>query len=906
MPNCHVTAFADFLTRSHRELFASCRGRSLDRGRFSQALLAAILMAGIVVALPAQVHPGLHFAELGKRHLPVDLDQTRALAFGDVDGDGDLDLVVGNWGQQNRLYRNSGTGTFTDGTAGRMPVDADRTTSLVLGDVDGDGDLDLVIGNFQQQNRLYRNDGTGTFTAATTSRLPLDNDGTTSVAMGDVDLDGDLDLVFGNFLQNRLYLNNGAGTFTDATASRMPVDSDNTNSVALGDVDGDGDLDVVFGNGGQQNRLHRNDGTGTFTDATASRLPVDGDSTTSVAFGDVDGDGDLDLVFGNGGLFLEQSRLCLNDGTGTYTDATAGRMPLASSGTLSLAFGDFDGDGDLDLVFGNFLQNRIHANDGTGTFTDVTPSRMPVDGDQTAAVALGDVDDDGDLDLVAGNTSLYFGQANRLHLNDGMGTFTDTTAGRVPTVGGRTRAMAFVDVDGDGDPDLVIVDEQHQNRLYLNNGMGSFTDATAMRMPFGNHASTAVAAGDVDGDGDPDLVIGNHGQQDRLYLNDGAGVFTDATVTRMPADSEETTAVALGDVDGDGSLDMVLGTWGYNRLYLNDGTGTFAYATIGRLPLVSDATTSVALGDVDGDGDLDLVVGNGGPLGQQNRLYLNSGTGTFADATASRMPVGTDTTLALAFGDVDGDGDLDLVIGNSGYYGGQQNRLYQNNGTGTFTDVTASRMPVVGDNTTSLVLGDVDGDGDLDLVIGNFDECSAWTGCSGQQNRLYLNHGAGTFTDATASRLPTGSDQTFAVALGDVDGDGDLDLVVGNGHGQQNRLHMNLQRQLDAAHLLRAGQPYTLDVYSRAGLSNASDLAFPYLSTTRRSIPVRPYGTLGIDPMAPLPLVLIPQPAGIGSVTWTVPNNPAFAGVEVFAQALLIQALTDLRLTNVTADVVLR
>lgn len=162
------------------------------------------------------------------------------------------------------------------------------------------------------------------------------------------------------------------------------------------------------------------------------------------------------------------------------------------------------------------------------------------------------------------------------------------------------------------------------------------------------------------------------------------------------------------------------------------------------------------------------------------------------------------------------------------------------------------------------------------------------------------------FAELGKRHLPVDLDQTRALAFGDVDGDGDLDLVVGNGHGQQNRLHMNLQRQLDAAHLLRAGQPYTLDVYSRAGLSNASDLAFPYLSTTRRSIPVRPYGTLGIDPMAPLPLVLIPQPAGIGSVTWTVPNNPAFAGVEVFAQALLIQALTDLRLTNVTADVVLR
>src|SRR4030095_11115312 len=117
-------------------------------------------------------------------------------------------------------------------------------------------------------------------------------------------------------------------------------------------------------------------------------------------------------------------------------------------------------------------------------------------------------------------------------------------------------------------------------------------------------------------------------------------------------------------------------------------------------------------GDVDGDGDLDLVVGN---AYLQSRLYLNDGIGTYTDAPASRMPVGSYNTSSLALGDVDRDGDLDLVVGNA--Y--QQSLLYLNNGTGTFTDATASRMPVGSYETRSLALGDVDGDGDLDLVVGN-------------------------------------------------------------------------------------------------------------------------------------------------------------------------------------------
>ena len=147
------------------------------------------------------------------------------------------------------------------------------------------------------------------------------------------------------------------------------------------------------------------------------------------------------------------------------------------------------------------------------------------------------------------------------------------------------------------------------------------------------------------------------------------------------------------------------------------------------LPADSDWTFAVALGDVDGDGDLDIVFGNGGYHGEQNRLYLNDGAGTFADVTATHMPVDSDSTTAVALGDVDGDGDLDIVFGNAGYCYPyypywcftEQNRLYLNDGTGTFTDVTATRMPTHGDWTEAVALGDVDVAGDLDMSSGSAD-----------------------------------------------------------------------------------------------------------------------------------------------------------------------------------------
>ncbi|MCU0862575.1 MAG: FG-GAP-like repeat-containing protein [Planctomycetes bacterium] len=850
-------------------------------------MLLAGVMAAVAAALPAQVPPGLQFAELGKRHLPLDAEASRAVAHGDVDGDGDLDLVVGNYGfgplGAERLYLNDGTGAFVDATAGRMPVVFDATCAVALGDVDGDGDLDLVTGNRGGQNRLYLNNGTGTFTDATAGRMPVDLDRTMAVELADFDGDGDLDLATANLVQqNRLYLNNGTGTFTDATTGRMPVAAYYSTALDAGDVDGDGDLDLVVGCGdyGHRTRLYLNIGAGRFTDASATRMPFLVAYTASVRLGDVDGDGDLDLVVGNGG----QDRLCLNNGAGTFTDVTSSRLPAINDNTRSVALGDVDGDGDLDLVVGNFReQDRLYLNNGGGTFADATASRLPPGADATWAVALGDVDGDGDLDLANGNDG-----SNRLFLNSGTGVFTAGVTSRTPrdAVGNFSDTVAFGDVDGDGDLDL-LMGKFEQDLLHVNDGTGRFEDATGGQMPVDSDWTWSLALGDVDGDGDLDLVTGNNGQN-RLYLNNGAGGFTDATAGRMPTSIDNTRSVAFGDVDGDGDLDLVSGNSGQqSRLYRNNGTGTFTDVTAGHMPVRADYSNAVAFGDVDGDGDLDLVIGNGSynPFPQRTLLYLNDGTGSFAEASVGQMPTLPDYTEWVMPGDVDGDGDLDLVLGNRP----RHVRIFLNDGAGTFSDGTAGRMPVVNDPTiTRPALVDVDGDGDLDLVT----------------RRLYLNNGAGTFSDVTATRIPGDNGAVASVAMGDVDGDGDPDMAIRA--GLRSVLYLNLQRQLDAPYLLRSGRAYKLDVHARYGPPSQFDVAVPFLSTTRLGIPVPPFGVLGIDPMVSLPPVVIPTLTGTGTVTWLVPNTPAFAGIEIFAQAAILHVPLELRLGNVTADVLIR
>ncbi len=537
----------------------------------------------------------------------------------------------------------------------------------MLVDTDGNGNLDLVAGNFRQTNRLYLNSGTAnSFSGVTGSDISSDAQNNLSIALADMDRDGDLDLVAGISGTNRLYLNNGTSDpFNGITGSNISSDTQQTYSIALGDVDGDGDLDLVAGNHDNRNRLYLNNGTSDpFSGVTGSDITIEVHATCSIALGDVDRDGDLDLVAGNWG---QTNRLYLNNGSvDPFNGVTGTDISSDAHYTTSIALGDVDGDSDLDLVAGNYYYgqtSRLYLNNGsTDPFFGVSGTNISSDIQPTNSLALGDVDGDSDLDLVAGNTF----QANRLYLNNGTeDPFSGVTGSDISGDVHNTYSIALSDVDHDGDLDLVA-GNYGTNRLYLNNGTSDpFYEVIGADISSDAHYTTSIALGDVDGDGDLDLLAGNLNQPNRLYLNNvSADPFNSVTGSNISSDAHDTISIALGDVDRDGDLDMVAGNYGeVNRLYLNNGTAApFSMAT--GLDISSDAhyTTSIVLGDVDGDGDLDLVAGN---YGEVNRLYLNNGTeDPFSGVTGSDISGDVHNTYSIALSDVDHDGDLDLVAGN--------------------------------------------------------------------------------------------------------------------------------------------------------------------------------------------------------------------------------------------------
>lgn len=335
---------------------------------------------------------------------------------------------------------------------------------------------------------------------------------------------------------------------------------------------------------------------------------------------------------------------------------------------------------------------------------------------------------------------------------------------------GSTLSLAWGDADGDDDFDLAIAESGGKpNSLWTNNGDGSFGGQSPF---FGTGSTFAVCWGDYDNDGDQDCAVGNSGQN-YLYINAGGGVFTQSAQFGLM----RTIALAWGDYDLDGDLDMavgngILGQDEQNALYVNNGDGSFTPED----QFGMGQTDSLAWGDCDGDGDLDLAVGNGGYAGpQQSRLYINNGDGSFT----GRDEFGFADTAAVAWGDCDNDGDLDLAVGN---WGGDHSRLYLNDGDGNFagSDAFGSR------DTNTISWMDFDNDGDLDIAAGNGDFQS------GDQTYFYVNElvpGVGPrFTEMSA----LGFGSTDAIAWCDFDSDGDLDAAVGNEHHPAvNYLYVN-------------------------------------------------------------------------------------------------------------------
>jgi hypothetical protein len=360
-------------------------------------------------------------------------------------------------------------------------------------------------------------------------------------------------------------------------------------------------------------------GTGAFVDALAG---LTGRNVTTVSLGDVNGDGHLDLVAANGGSLTADVAVFVNDGSGGLVPA--GTF-AAVAAPLRATLGDLDGDGDLDAVVAPYQSTlaNVWKNDGTGVFTAFGTSLGSF---APWTVQLADLDGDHDLDILMGMDT---GGGNRTFVNDGNGTFAP---GATFTTAGRTMAIATADVDGDQDLD-VFAGNSGTLMLFLNNGAGALSPSPHI---FTNSMDNVqvILPGDVDGDGDEDVLVAYEAKGAHVYLNDGAGVFTNTGQTLGDATGDFTRVFggALGDIDGDCDLDVVFGNaTGFNDLFgdpvdgrttvwTNSGNGTFSDSGQ-RLGAINSFTLSVALGDLDRDGDLDLFFADG--AGINIEVYTN-------------------------------------------------------------------------------------------------------------------------------------------------------------------------------------------------------------------------------------------------------------------------------------------
>ncbi len=363
--------------------------------------------------------------------------------------------------------------------------------------------------------------------------------------------------------------------FIDATETHVPkAETLHALDAAFVDVDRDGDLDVVLAVEGDVNRLYLNDGKAKLSWREGAFGTVAHD-TEHVLSTDFNQDGFADVMFIAEDDQVHQ--LFFGDGKGAFKDVS--ERLLARSEGNGFAIGDVNGDKLPDIALGNSGergQNFLWLNDRNrpGHFIDATKTHLPAVNDATQDVALSDLDEDGDLDMVVANEK----PPNRLLLNDGKGRFIEASDRLDLPVKLHTREAHVFDANGDGELDLLFLnltsnargrEYDPQARLLINDGQERFIDQTAKRLPTNTFSAWGGAVVDFNDDGHPDLIVGAIAvpgfkpMQARAYVNDGKGVFKDVTADVMPATTVgRSWSMAVGDLNGDGKDDVLIGGWG--------------------------------------------------------------------------------------------------------------------------------------------------------------------------------------------------------------------------------------------------------------------------------------------------------------------------------------------------------
>ena len=463
---------------------------------------------------------------------------------------------------------------------------------------------------------------------------------------------------------------------------------------------------------------------------------------------DVDGGSGSETVT----LSVTEGTLNLTAGTSGATVSNSGTSSVTITGTIAQIDALLDTDGTSTVSYidntdtpgaSTTLTLAIHDNGNTGG------GDLPAS--DTATINITAVNDapvislQGNLDIVA---AIWGNSTVDVLLADGLGGFSERTAG----IGGgvRPNSVAIGDLNGDGKPDIVTANSGSNVSILLGDGLGGFSASTAGLG--GGGASASVALGDLNGDGKLDIVTANGGTDNvSVLLGNGLGGFSASTI-RTGGFGSDPFSVALGDVDGDGKLDIVTANAGSDTIavLLGNGAGGFTASTTG----IGGGSTpiSVALGDVNGDGKLDIVTAN--QNSDNVSVLLGDGHGGFS---ASTIGIGGGSSpFAVALGDVNGDGTLDIVTAN---HGSNNVSVLLGDGHGGFS---ASTIGIGGGfEPWAVALGDLNGDGKLDIVTANNGSILGRP----EAVSVLLGNGSGGFSAST-----TGSQGDFpvGVALGDV------------------------------------------------------------------------------------------------------------------------------------------
>ncbi|MFO0954681.1 MAG: VCBS repeat-containing protein [Isosphaeraceae bacterium] len=713
--------------------------------------------------------------------LPLFIKETTpsVVLTGDFNNDGNLDMAVGisNFSPAAGaigVYLGNGDGTFQPAVFSGLSF-----SQMVAGDFDGDGTTDLAgISNDSGVCTLsvLKGNGDGTFKVDVQYVV-----GSQSFSMTSADFNGDgrIDLAVSSRNEKTVsvLLGNGDGTFQ----ARLKFDAGPTlGTIVAGDFNGDGRADVAVVNPNTKSTVSVliGHGDGTFDARRVFNVGVQSRLDTSgMLAADFNGDGRDDLAVINGGTTSLQKvdsslSILLSNGDGTFQPQVA---YLAGDLPIAIRAGDFDHDGKNDLAVatrGGAIEILSGKGDGTflPPFNFTTGTTGAIDSPPGGTIAAGDFDGDGRTDLAAASGGSSNGPPSgvRVFLGRGNGSYLLASPPPGNTVGAFPSRAAAGDFNGDGRTDLAVADS---TRLYVMLGKGDGSFAAPVTYATGR-TGREIVADDFNGDGRTDLAVvfgGNN--RVSVLLGNGDGTFTPAVnyaVGKTPF------GMAKGDFNGDGRIDLAVTNSADNTVsvLLGKGDGTFASQATFK---VGPAPKGVVAGDFNGDGWTDLAVADSGD--STVSILAGNGQGVFAPPAAYDV-VNAPGNLVAA--DFNGDGHLDLAVAcpqSSQFIALDPVSILLGNGDGTFRPHVEYQ---VGQNPTSIVLGDFNGDGRTDLAVSNFSGVPDVIGGGGGSFAftgavsILAGRGDGAFAKQVAFDTPT---YLQYVVAGDFNNDGHLDFA---------------------------------------------------------------------------------------------------------------------------------